>query len=254
MKDEQNGWQNQPKVSIQVRYPNDEFKLRNENEWPLKNTSWTKFYLSPKDLKLEKESKETNSRLSYNNLGDGVTFMTEPFVEETEITGPVASKLFLSSETEDSDLFLILRLFNEQEQEITFQGALDPKTPLAQGWLRASHRKTDDHLSKLYRPYHTHEKVELLIPGKVYEVDVEIWPTSIVVPKKYKIGLTIKGQDYVNQSGSGSTLPNMNKFSGCGPFLHDDPNDRPDDIFGKKTTLHFSIDEKPYLLLPIIKS
>ena len=91
-----------------------------------------------------------------------------------------------------------------------------------------------------YRPYHSHDKIELLTPEKVYEVDVEIWPTSIVVPKKYRIGLTIKGQDYVNQSGGGSTLPNMNKFSGCGPFLHDDPIDRPNDIFGKKTTLHFS--------------
>lgn len=253
LKEEQNGWNNHSKVTIQVRYINDKFALRNENEWPLKNTSWTKFYLSPKDLKLEKETKEINFKLSYNNLGDGLTFMTEPFLEDTEITGPVASKLFLSSETEDADLFLILRLFNEQEQEITFQGALDPKTPLAQGWLRASHRKIDDNLSKPYRPYHTHEKVEPLIPYKVYEVDVEIWPTSIVVPKKYKIGLTIKGEDYVNQSGGGSTLPNMNKFSGCGPFLHDDPNDRPNDIFGKKTTLHFSNDKKPYLLLPIIK-
>jgi hypothetical protein len=46
----------------------------------------------------------------------------------------------------------------------------------------------------------------------------------------------------------------MNKFSGCGPFLHDDPIDRPNDIFGKKTTLHFSRDQKPYLLLPIIKN
>ena len=93
-------------------------------------------------------------------------------------------------------------------------------------------------------------------PGYVknYEVDVEIWPTSIVVPKGYRIGLTIKGQDYVNQSGGGSTLPNMNKFSGCGPFLHDDPIDRPNDTFGKKTTLHFSRDQKPYLLLPIIKN
>jgi len=254
LKEEQNGWNNHSKVTIQVRYINDKFALRNENEWPLKNTSWTKFYLSPKDLKLEKESKEINSKLTYNNLGDGVTFMTEPFLEDTEIIGPVASKLFLSSETEDTDLFLILRLFNEQEQEITFQGALDPKTPLGQGWLRASHRKIDDNLSKHYRPFHTHEKVESLTPYKVYEVDVEIWPTSIVVPKKYKIGLTIKGEDYVNQSGGGSTLPNMNKFSGCGPFLHDDPNDRPNDIFGKKTTLHFSINEKPYLLLPIIKS
>jgi len=254
LKDEQNGWQNQPKVSIQVRYPNDEFKLRNENEWPLKNTSWTKFYLSPDELSLEKESKEVNSKLSYNNLGDGITFMTESFLEDTEITGPIASKLFISSETEDTDLFLITRLFNEQQQEVTFQGALDPKTPLAQGWLRASHRRIDNHLSKPYRPYHTHDKVELLIPKKVYEVDIEIWPTSIVVPKGYRIGLTIKGQDYVNQSGGGSTLPNMNKFSGCGPFLHDDPIDRPNDIFGKKTTLHFSRDQKPYLLLPIIKN
>ena len=90
LKEEKNGWNNHSKVTIQVRYVNDKFALRNENEWPLINTSWTKFYLSPKDLKLEKESKEINSKLSYNNLGDGITFMTEAFLEDTEITGPVA--------------------------------------------------------------------------------------------------------------------------------------------------------------------
>ena len=84
------------------------------------------------------------------------------------------------------------------------------------------------------------------------ELDIEIWPTSIVIPKNYRIGLTVRGKDYVNQSGGGSTLPNMNKFSGCGPFLHNDPDDRPMDVFGKKVSLHFSNEQRPFLLLPVI--
>ena len=36
---------------------------------------------------------------------------TEPFEQETEITGPVACKLWISSSTEDADIFLVLRLF-----------------------------------------------------------------------------------------------------------------------------------------------
>ena len=57
---------------------------------------------------------------------------------ETEITGPIAAKLFVSSETTDADLFLVLRVFTPDLKEVTFHGALDPHTPIAQGWLRAS--------------------------------------------------------------------------------------------------------------------
>jgi hypothetical protein len=31
----------------------------------------------------------------------------------------------------------------------------------------------------------------------VVELDIEIWPTSIVVPKGHRIGLSIRGKDYV---------------------------------------------------------
>jgi hypothetical protein len=55
----------------------------------------------------------------------------------------MAAKLFVSSETTDADLFLVVRLFDPDDQEVTFMGALDPNTPLAQGWLRASHRALD---------------------------------------------------------------------------------------------------------------
>ena len=43
-----------------------------------------------------------------------------------------------------------------------------------------------------------------------------------------------------------------NELRGCGPFLHDDPRDRPPDIFGGITTLHFGKGRAAYLLLPVI--
>ena len=66
---------------------------------------------------------------------------------ETEITGPVAAKLFVSSSTVDADMFLIVRVFSADFKEVVFQGAIDPHTPIAQGWLRASHRKLDTKLT-----------------------------------------------------------------------------------------------------------
>ena len=72
------------------------------------------------------------------------------------------------------------------------------------------------------------------------ELDIEIWPTSIVVPAGYRIGLTIRGKDYVYPGPSGGKLSNFkNELTGCGPFLHDDPRDRPPEIFGGVTSLHF---------------
>ena len=75
-----------------------------------------------------------------------------------EITGPVAAKLWVSSETTDADLFLALRVFDPAGKEVTFIGSNDPRTPVGLGWLRASHRKLDPKLSKPYRPWHTHDE------------------------------------------------------------------------------------------------
>ena len=55
-------------------------------------------------------------------------------------------------------------------KELVFQGALDPHTPLAQGWLRVSHRKLDKKLTLPYRPYHTHDEEQKLKKGEVVEV------------------------------------------------------------------------------------
>ena len=246
-------WSKQPKVMLQVRYPGEKFVGRAENEWPLKRTKWTKYYLDPAGMTLTPKKPTRATKLSFASMGDGLTFLTPPLAQETEITGPSALKLVASSSTADADFFIVLRVFTGDMKEIVFQGAIDPHTPVAQGWLRASHRKLDKKLSLPYRPYHTHDEKQPLKKGQPVDLDIEIWPTCIVVPAGYRIGLSVRGKDYEYGGGSGGKLSNFkNELTGCGPFLHDDPRDRPAAIFDNTTTLHFGRAKMPYVLLPII--
>ena len=256
LKDEENGWDKEPRVLLQVRHPGEKFTEHSHAAWPLPETKWTRFNLDPVGCVLRPSSAkpEQASDLSFEAMGDGLTFLTEPLESEVEITGPVSARLRVSSSTEDADIFLVLRVFTPDLKEIVFQGAIDPHTPIAQGWLRASQRKTDPNLSQPYRPYHTHDERMPLVPGTPVDLDVEIWPTSIVCPKGYRIGLSVRGRDYVYGGGSGGKLSNFkNELTGCGPFLHDDPVDRPMEIFGGRTTLHFGDGGECSVLLPIIE-
>ncbi len=84
------------------------------------------------------------------------------------------------------------------------------------------------------------------------ELDIEIWPTSIVVPPGYRLGLTVRGKDYEVDGSDGGFANAMYPMKGVGPFTHTDPDDRPSDIFGGTNVLHFAVEKMPYLLLPII--
>jgi predicted acyl esterase len=210
-------------------------------------------HLNTVALSLDDEPAGTNGAVTYEAMGDGVTFLGAPLEHETEITGPLAARLFVSSSTADADLFLVFRVFTPDLREVVFMGAIDPHTPIAQGWLRASHRELDTRLSTDYRPYHTHRRKQPLAPGEIVQLDVEIWPTSIVVPAGYRVALTVRGRDYEWQKNTGARLSNFkNELLGCGPFLHDDPRDRPPDVFGGKVSLHAGPQHPSYILLPII--
>jgi predicted acyl esterase len=247
-----NGWDKQPRVLLQVRHPGEKFVERHENEWPLARTKWTPFHLDLAGKTLSGKALGSAHNVSFDMMSNGVQFTTGVLAAPMEITGPIALKLFVSSSTADADIFAILRVFDPQGKEVLFQGALDPKTPVAQGWLRASQRKLDTKKTLPYRPYHTHDEKQPLEPGKVYELDVEIWPTCIVVPVGYSVALSIRGRDY-EHDGDAAVLSNMkNPMKGCGPFVHDDETDRPPALFNGKLTLHAGPGQDSFVLLPII--
>src|SRR5712672_1131325 len=252
LKGEANDWARQPKVQLQVRHI-DDFVERHETDWPLPATVWTKFYLNPTDQTLSLQPPPEDAEISFAAMGDGLTFISRPLTEDIEITGPLAAYLRISSSTVDADIFVVFRIFSSDLREVTFAGAIDPHTPVAQGWLRASHRKLHETLSRPYRPYHTHDEVWPLQPGKPVDLSIEIWPTSIVVPKGYRIALSVRGKDYAWQATTGAKLSNFkNELLGCGPFLHDDPRDRPQRLFAGTTTLH--IDQKGicHVMVPVV--
>jgi putative CocE/NonD family hydrolase len=260
-------------VQLQIRRP-DGFVERHENEWPIARTQWTKVFLAadgtvcfgaqntgvgPQSTKPGAVPSDgaaadpAPQAITFDATGDGLTFLSAPLEAEIEITGPLAARLHVSSSTEDADLFLILRVFTPDLREVTFMGAIDPHTPVAQGWLRASHRKLDETLSRPWRPSHTHHERQPLEPGEIVPLDIELWPTSIVVPAGHRIALTVRGRDYEFAKSTGARLSNFkNELKGCGPFLHDDPRDRPRATFGGRTTLHLGPRHPSYVLLPVI--
>jgi predicted acyl esterase len=245
-------WLGQPPVQLQVRTL-DGFIPRAEREWPPARTRWTRQYLWPDNSELGSAPPDGEQSVSYRADGEGVTFTAPPLAAETEITGPVAARLFVSSTVADADLFCVLRVLAPDGSDVTCPGAIDPHTPIAQGWLRVSHRKLDPELSTEYRPYHTHDEIQPLAPGEVYQADVEIWPTSLVIPAGYRVALTVRGRDWeVRHPGAPRLGSFKNEMTGCGPFLHNDPVDRPPELTGSTQTLWAGPGRESWLLLPVI--
>jgi predicted acyl esterase len=254
LKGEDTGWESQPPVLLQIRQIDGTFIPREESEWPLARTSWTTLYLDADDLALTDAPPASPGSVTYAGSGPGVTFLSRPFEADTEITGPLAARLVVSSDTQDADLFLVVRVFTPDLAEVTFPGNIDPHTPVAQGWLRASHRGLDPTRSVPYRPYHPHDGREPLVPGEPAELEVEIWPTCVVVPAGYRLGLSVRGTDYV-YPGEPVRLSNVKRpLTGCGPYNHDEPRDRPLDVFGGPVTLHIDPSRPSFLLVPVIPS
>jgi predicted acyl esterase len=255
LKDENNGWNKQPRVQLNIRHPGEKFVLRHENEWPLARTQWTKFHLDPAGMALASASPAQASKVEYEAMGDGVTFTTPPLAQDTEITGPIVARLNISSTTADADLFVIVRVFDPQGRELTFMGSTDPNTPIANGWLRASHRRLDPKRSTPWRPYHPHDRAELLTAGEIYECDIEIVASCIVVPAGWRVAFTVRGKDY---EYDGELAEFGKKFHygtrGTGGMTHNDPDSRPAGLYAGRITLHSGGGRESYLMLPVIPS
>jgi len=219
----ENGIMDEPPVKLAIRHGADKFEWRYEREWPLARTQWTKLYFNLAAGALAKEMPGTPASRTYaaSSLGTmgstsasssqvmgggikpgmGLSLETALLTENLEITGPLAASFWVSSSSEDMDLFLTLRNIDAQGNDIMETGQQGTPVPVAKGWLRVSHRELDDKLSLPYRPYHKHTRRLFLKPGEIVKVDVEIWPTSMVFKKGRRIRLDIQPRDGLGSQG-----------------------------------------------------
>jgi uncharacterized protein len=248
LKDVDNGFENEPRVEVEIRAPGDSVKrVARSDAWPLPQTQWTRLYLDAAARTLGAEAPGAAASASYPALSPGVTFSTAPLPADAEIAGPVKAKLFLSATTPDTDIFATVCAFDPDGKEMTFIAAPEPKAPVTQGWLRVSQRKLDPQRSTEYLPCYPHDERQPLAPGEVYEVDLEIWPMGLWLPKGSRLTLTIQGKDFERPGATGP-------LRGVAWFTHDDPVDRPPERFAGTNTLYTGGRHVSYLLLPMLPS
>ncbi len=205
LKGKDTGIMDEPPVKLCIRVSADECNWRFEDEWPLARTRYTKFYLSTQaagavedamhDLRLTLTPPTDGGEITFPSGPEAyargrrgqpmVTFVTEPLTEDLEITGHINLVMWVSSETDDMDVFAYLR-------NMAPDGSVQTAT---RGILKVSHRRLDPQLSKPYRPYHMHDEEQKLEPGTVVPIEVEIWATSMVFRKGHRIRLDVQPHD-----------------------------------------------------------
>jgi len=112
----------------------------------------------------------------------------------------VVLTLWVSSTTEDMDVFATLRNIDRSGQDVWETGQQQQNVPVAKGWLRASQRKLDARLTLPHRPYHVHDERLWLKRGQPVRLDVEVWPTCMVFRKGHRIRLDIQPRDGVGSA------------------------------------------------------
>jgi hypothetical protein len=257
---------NEPPVKIEIRTGGGTkpYAFRFENEWPLARTQWTKMYLNVErevsadpdavEGRLTNRLPEKTGKLTYSATGmtragvasgsslatshgtlsrTGVSFETPPLEKDTEVTGPIVLNLWVSSTSEDMDIFATLRNIGPDGKDVCEVGQHGQAIPcVTKGWLRASHRKLDEQRSLPYRPYHAHNERWWLKPNEPVECQVEIWSTSMVFAKGHKLRIDIQPRDGV----------------GSAPYTHY----HGDYNAGAENSIYAGGDKVSYLLLPII--
>ena len=230
LKGKRNGVMDEPPVKLLIRKGGkDNYQWRSEREWPLRRARWTRFYLDPGRVSVRNREPaegllslnppKRGSAVSYSATGMskagiasaswtstvlagslprlGASFETAPLKEDFEVTGPVVLTLWVSSTTEDMDLFATLRNIGRDGADVWEIGQQQQNVPVAKGWLRASHRGLDRSLSRTWRPYHAHDRRLWLARKEPVRVDIEIWPTCMVFRRGHRIRLDVQPRDGV---------------------------------------------------------
>jgi predicted acyl esterase len=104
---------------------------------------------------------------------DVLCFSTEPLLAPLETTGQITASLFLASSAVDTDLSL--RFCDVYPDGRSFL--------MAEGMLRVRFREGVDHET-------------LMTPGTVYPLQIEFWPTSVVINQGHRLRLTVTSSNH----------------------------------------------------------
>ena len=189
-----------------------ENQWRDENEWPLARTKWTSFYLHSSGkansdkadgkLDMTAPAKESSDQFDYDpanpvpTMGgnflpspkfqagamdqakiekreDVLVYVTDPLQSPVEVTGPVKMILYARSDARDTD-------FTAKLVDVWPDGKV---INLCDGIIRARYRSSITNPSEI-------------VPGKIYQYEIDMWATSNLFKAGHRIGLEISSSNF----------------------------------------------------------
>ena len=174
---------------------------RDEQEWPLARTEYRPLYLHA-DGSLSEVAPTGSGMLSYDydpadpvpTLGgnimeptlrgpydqspldgrdDVLRFVTKPFEEPTEITGPISAEIYATSDAPDTDF--MAKLIVVKPGGMAFN--------LVDGVIRARYREG-------------FEQERLIEPGETYKYTIDLWATSYLLSPGDRLRLDVTSSNY----------------------------------------------------------
>jgi uncharacterized protein len=231
LKELDNGAMDGAPVRIQVRTGDGGHFLAEESEWPIARTEYRRWYLDaqPSDwegdgqrtdfLRLSDSGPTSSATATYDAHLDrgkpimaptgfaggtprwstGITFVSNPLVEEMVLAGYMKAGLWVSSTSHDMDVFLSLRVIDENDREIRYESLvppIDPNNihPVGHGLLKVSHRAIDVARSTEYWPVQTHAEADYqpLQDSEVVAIEVGLYPSSAKIRAGCRLRLDIQ--------------------------------------------------------------
>jgi len=174
---------------------------RPEKEWPLARTRYERLYLNAASATLTPVPviEESTVRYKADDNRSEATFSIH-FKEDVEFTGYVSLHLWIEADgNNDADIFVLLQKLDAEGNPVFGgYGYVGPD-----GRLRASHRALDYTRSTPWFPYHPHDHEELLEPGQVVPLDIEIRPLGIRWHAGEKLQLVVAGYNVLGRFRKG---------------------------------------------------
>ncbi|MEM9407232.1 MAG: CocE/NonD family hydrolase [Acidobacteriota bacterium] len=191
-----NGFDERPSVRLEVRETLSEYDVRYEDSWPLPATEYTELFLDTKEASLVGTLADARSEARYDSLEGRATF-THVFAEDTEISGHMKLKLWVSTEAgDDMDLFVGVEKLDREGRPVNFFSKTGyTKGAVALGWLRVSQRALDEEKSTPWQPVLRHDEPLPLQPGEIVPVEIEILPSSTLFRQGETLRLVVQGRD-----------------------------------------------------------
>jgi predicted acyl esterase len=205
------GIKDEPRVKIWVMGAN---RWRYSDDWPLKETQWTKLYLDSWE-RLRWQPFTPASRdgvdapdcfvqmpLSQTRTVQKLRYVTDPLPEDLEVTGPLSLHLWAEIDQDDTNWVIVIKDLGpdvsvQSAREGEFERPAVFEREITRGWLKASHRAIDEKKSLPGQPYHplTRSAQQPVKPGEINRYDIEIAATSNVFKRDHRICIDITAMD-----------------------------------------------------------